>query len=114
MKYYSQDKTPDLFELQNSLNGLNPSNRWVMLGENLPWDRIEIEYNKCLQNQQSGAGNKPARRMVGALIIKHLQRLSDEETIQAIIENPYMQKMLGLPKFTRHSHLLSGTVMHST
>jgi len=100
MKYYSQDKTPDLFELQNSLNGLNPSNRWVMLGENLPWDRIEIEYNKCLQNQQSGAGNKPARRMVGALIIKHLQRLSDEETIQAIIENPYMQKMLGLPKFT--------------
>ena len=28
--------------------------------------------------------------------------LSDEKTIQAIQENPYMQYLLGLPKFTEN------------
>ena len=38
--------------------------------------------------------------VVGALIVKHVEGLSDEKTIQAILENPYMQYLLGLPKFT--------------
>ena len=38
--------------------------------------------------------------VVGALIVKHVKNLSDEKTIQAIQENPYMQYLLGLSKFT--------------
>ena len=38
MKYYSQYRTHDLFELQQSLSGLSKSNRWVKLADNLPWD----------------------------------------------------------------------------
>ena len=38
--------------------------------------------------------------VVGALIVKHVEKLSDEKTIQAIQENPYMQYLLGLEKFT--------------
>ena len=100
MKYYSQYHSHDLFELQESLSGLSKSNRWVKLGDNLPWDRIEKEYNKRLKNRHNGAGNKPARMIVGALIVKHVENLSDEKTIQAIQENPYMQYLLGLPRFT--------------
>jgi hypothetical protein len=38
--------------------------------------------------------------VVGALIVKHIENLSDDKTIQAIQENPYMQYLLGLPAFT--------------
>ena len=100
MKYYSQYRSHDLFELQDSLSGLSKSNRWVKLADHLPWDRIEREYNKRLRNSHNGAGNKPARMVVGALIVKHVEKLSDEKTIQAIQENPYMQYLLGLEKCT--------------
>lgn len=100
MKYYSQYLSHDLFELQDSLSGLSKSNRWVKLADNLPWDKIEKEYNKRLRNRHNGAGNKPARMIVGAFIVKHVENLSDEKTIQSIQENPYMQYLLGLPKFT--------------
>jgi hypothetical protein len=44
--------------------------------------------------------DKPARMIIGAVLIKHKMNLSDEETIQAIRENPYMQYMLGLKEFS--------------
>ena len=100
MKYYSQYHSYDLFDLKGSLSGLSKFNRWVKLADSLPWDKIENEYNKRLKNRKSGAGNKPARMIVGALIVKHVESLSDEKTIQAIRENPYMQYPLGLPRFT--------------
>jgi len=100
MKYYSQYRSHDLFELQQSLSGLSKENRWVKLADNLPWDKIEKEYNKRLKNAHNGAGNKPARMVVGAMIVKHVEGLSDEKTIQAIQENPYMQYLLGLNAFT--------------
>ncbi len=100
MKYYSQYRSHDLFELQESLSGLSKSNRWVKLADRLPWDKIEKEYNKRLRNGHSGAGNKPARMVVGALIVKHMENLSDAKTIQVIRENPYMQYLLGLHRFT--------------
>ena len=84
MKYYSQCRSHDLFELQKSLSGLSKSNHWVKLADHLPRDRIEMEYNKRLRNNHNGAGNKPARMVVGALIVKHVEKLSDEKTIQAI------------------------------
>ena len=102
MKYHSQYHNHELFELQESLLGLSKSNRWVKLADNLPWDKIEQEYNKRLKNRHNGAGNKPARMVVGALIVKYVEGLSDEKTIQAIQENPYMQYLLGLPKFTEN------------
>lgn len=52
------------------------------------WDKIEKIYNAKLNNRHGGAGNKPARIIIGALLINHKMGLSDEETIQAICENP--------------------------
>ena len=79
MIYYPQYRIHDLFELQESLSGLSKSNRWVKLADRLPWAKIEKEYNKRLRNSHCGAGNKPVRMVVGALIVKHVENLSDED-----------------------------------
>ena len=100
MKYYSQYLSYDLFELQHSLSGLSKTNCWVKLADRLPWNKIEKEYNKHLSDEHGGAGNKPARMVVGAMIVRHVENLSDEKTILAIQENPYMQYFCGLSAFT--------------
>lgn len=100
MKYSSQSQQLTLDGFGSSLDDLPKDNRWVKIGDKMPWAEIERLYNSRLNNIHCGAGNKPARVIIGALIVKHKMNLSDEETIQAIQENPYMQYMLGLPAFT--------------
>ncbi len=100
MKYISQGTQLSIDLFRSSLDGLSKSNRWVELGDTLPWDDIERLYNRRLNNGKRGAGNKPARMIIGALLIKHKMNLSDEETILAIQENPYMQYFVGLSEFT--------------
>lgn len=100
MKYYSQGKQLSLDLCRSSLDGLGKSNRWVRLGDLMPWAELEKAYNSKLGNKSKGAGNKPARMVIGALIVKHKLNLSDEETIEMIRENPYMQYMCGLSEFT--------------
>lgn len=100
MKYSSQYKPLTLDLFKSSFDGLNKDNRWVRLGDRLPWAEIEKAYNSRLDNRQRGAGNKPARMVIGALIVKHKLNLSDEETVEMIQENPYMQYLCGLSEFT--------------
>lgn len=100
MKYSSQGTQLSIDGFRSSLDKLPKSNRWVKLGDSIPWGEIETLYNKKLKNHRTGAGNKPARVIIGALIIKHKMNLSDEETILTIQENPYMQYMLGLSEFS--------------
>lgn len=102
MKYTSQNKnkqlTLDLF--RSSFDDLDKHNRWVVLGDTLPWAELEKIYNSRLHNNLKGAGNKPARMVIGAMIVKHKLSLSEEETIQIIRENPYMQNLCGLTELT--------------
>jgi hypothetical protein len=101
MKYYTpQHKQLTLDLVRSSLDNLDKSNRWVQMGDLLPWADIEKEYNSRLDNKEKGAGNKPARMVVGAMLVKHKLGLSDQETIDIIRENPYMQYLCGLSEFT--------------
>ena len=101
MKFYAPKyKQLDLGLLRSSLDELDKKNRWVALGDLLPWTELEREYNSRLDNQKQGAGNKPARMILGAMIIKHKLNLSDAETIEIIRESPYMQYFCGLHGFT--------------
>ena len=101
MKFYAPKyKQLDLGLLRSSLDELDKTNRWVALGDLLPWTELEKEYNSRLDNQKKGAGNKPARMILGAMIIKHKLNLSDAETIEIIRESPYMQYFCGLHGFT--------------
>ncbi len=99
MKYYSHTEL-SIEEFRSSLKNLSKNNRWVKLGDTLPWDKIEKVYNSKLNNKKAGAPNKPARMVIGALIVKHKYNFSDVETIEEIRENAYLQYMLGLPAMT--------------
>ena len=77
---------------------LNPENRWVKLTQLLPWDEMAGIYYKAM-SVDKGAPSIDARIVIGAMIIKHKQKLDDRDTITAIQENPYMQYFLGLSNF---------------
>ena len=100
MKYTSHLKQLSVDMFRSSFDELDKNNRWVKLGDLLPWTELEKVYNSRLDNEIKGAGNKPARMIIGACIIKHKFSLSDEDTISMIQENPYMQYLYGLSEFT--------------
>jgi len=81
---------------------LDRNNRWVKLAEVMPWDELSAVYNKAL-SVTDGRPALSARVVVGALIIKHMLDLTDEETIAQIRENPYLQYFLGYPCY-RYDH----------
>jgi transposase, IS5 family len=77
---------------------LSGENRWVKLAEWIPWEDFESEYAAQL-SQGMGAPAKSFRMALGALIIKEHLGISDEETVEQIRENPYLQYSLGLSEY---------------
>jgi len=77
---------------------LDNNNRWVKLSECIPWDALAESYYHGLEANR-GRPLKEARLVIGAVIIKHKQCLSDEETVQQLRENPYLQYFVGLPGY---------------
>lgn len=100
MKFKPSYKQLTIDGFRSSLEGLDKTNRWVWLGDHLPWAEYEKLYGQTLNNQTAGASGKPARMVIGAMIVKHITRLSDQDTIEMIQENPYMQYLCGLGEFT--------------
>ena len=79
---------------------LRSDNRWVKLAKFIPWDEFEHSYAKTLGNSQLGPPAKSVRIALGALIIKERLGTSDEETVEQIRENPYLQYLLGFKEYT--------------
>jgi len=98
LRYHSQYQT-QINEFSNLYNlQLNPQNRWIQLGHLLPWDQMVGRYKQSFSSGKGAPAVNP-RWMIGALIIKHKMNLTDEQTLLAISENPYMQFFLGLQTF---------------
>ena len=87
---------------------LSSDNRWVKLAKLIPWEMIETVYASTLAASGNGAPALSARIAFGALIIKERLGTSDEETVEQIRENPYLQYFLGLKEYT------DGTLFHPT
>lgn len=99
IRYKSQRQlTLEGFETPFEMN-LDPSNRWVKYANELPWDDLVKVYCRKMSSKM-GAGAKDPRVVIGALFIKHITKLSDEDTIETIKENIYMQYFLGLSGYT--------------
>ena len=77
---------------------LKKDNRWVKAAEIMPWSYIEEVYLRSM-NQEIGRAAFPARIAYGAIYVKQQEQLTDEETVTAIAENPYIQYFLGLKEF---------------
>ena len=78
--------------------GLSQENRWVKLAKLLPWDEMTSVYAKNMAQKMGRKAINP-RVAVGTLIIKHMLRTTDEETIELIKENPYLQYFLGFAMY---------------
>ena len=77
---------------------LRSDNRWVRLAKLIPWDEIEERYAE-LFSETRGAPAISAREAVASLIIKEKLGLTDEETVEQIRENAYLQYLLGWEAF---------------
>lgn len=77
---------------------LDKDNRWVKLGESIPWDALARIYYRSMSSDM-GAPAIDARIVIGAMIIKHKLKLDDRETMETIRENMYMQYFLGLKAY---------------
>jgi len=77
---------------------LSGENRWIKLADLIPWDELEDDYAAQFC-KGFGAPAKPFRMALGALIIKARLGLTDEELVEQIKENPYLQFFIGLEAF---------------
>ena len=77
---------------------LDKNNRWVKLGESIPWDALASIYYRSMSSDM-GAPAIDARIVIGAMIIKHKLKLDDRDTMETIRENMYMQYFLGLKAY---------------
>ena len=93
-------ETPENFMM---LSGLDPNNRWVKMSKLIPWDLVEEKYAKSFKETPFSRPAKPARMAIGTQIIKEKYVLSDEETVEMITENPYLQYFIGLEHFTNQA-----------
>lgn len=94
-------KAPSNFDL-NGQGQLSENNRWVIMAKIIPWSEFEVEYAKNF-TCSTGAPAKSFRMALGALIIKERLGTSDAETVEQIIENPYLQYFLGLSGYSNEA-----------
>jgi hypothetical protein len=78
---------------------LRSDNRWVKIAKFIPWEEFESLYSKSLCRTQMGSPALSVRIAIGALIIKERLGTSDEETVEQIRENPYLQYFLGFKEY---------------
>jgi len=77
---------------------LNENNRWLKIAELIPWDDLEDDYEKYF-SERIGRPAKDGRLVLGALMLRHIKDVSDEEIELQIQESPYLQAFCGLEDF---------------
>lgn len=101
---------PNLFET-DLLWQLDPADPLLQLAAVIPWCEFEeafsIHYKKGV-----GAPGKPIRLMVGLLIFKQLENLSDEALVVQWKRNPYYQAFCGVKEFCRKLPCHSTELVH--
>jgi IS5 family transposase len=98
--YRHNEKQLQFEKFKFSFRGkLRSDNRWVKLAKQIPWEEIENLYASSLCGTGKGAPALSVRIALGALIIKERLKMSDEETVEQIRENPYLQYFLGLKQY---------------
>jgi hypothetical protein len=90
---------------------LDTDNRWVIFSSLMPWEELEETYAPQF-NPTTGAPAKPVRLAFGALFIKQRLGLSDEETVEQIRENAYMQFFLGFAGYSSKAPFDPSMMVH--
>ncbi len=77
---------------------LDTNDSLIVLANNFPWSKVESELSKYYTG--IGRPPKPIRLMVGLLLLKQLENLSDENLILQWKRNPYFQYFCGFNEYT--------------
>jgi hypothetical protein len=110
--YERKDQTPEFSKFEISFGGeLHRDNRWVILGDIIPWDEVEKRYAK-LFSSENGRPALPVRVALGALVIKEKLKISDEETVDQIQENHYLQYFLGYEAYRDEKPFDASMMVH--
>ena len=91
---------------------LRSDNRWVRLSKIIPWEEIEEEYAKHFAESGMGAPAIAARVALGALIIQEKLGLTDEEVVEQIRENPYLQYFIGYEEYRDEEPFDASMMVH--
>jgi hypothetical protein len=75
-------------------------NRWVRLAQMIPWHEFEEQYCQNLSKNGQGPPALSVRMALAALIIKERLGVTDEECVEQIRENPYLQYFCGMNEFS--------------
>ena len=79
------------------LQQLNPYNKYCALRDQIPWAKLE-ETAKDFYSEQ-GRSVISFRLLLGLEIVKNLENLSDERTIDLYMQSPYVQYFCGEAEF---------------
>lgn len=88
-------------------NQLDPKDPLISLSHAIDWQSFDVIFSKHYCHNK-GAPSKPIRLMVGLLILKQLENLSDERVVLQFKRNPYYQYFCG------HSTYIADTPCHAT
>ncbi len=95
MMYQIPEKVPEFEKFDMVFGGkLNRQNRWVILADLIPWDKVEEKYAQLFVTN-NGRPALSVRVALGALIIKEKSKSPDEDLVEYIRESPYLQYFLG-------------------
>lgn len=94
----SQQHTQSSFFGTDLIDQLDPNDPLLLLAKVIPWDTFENAFCKAY-TQGVGRPSIPIRVMVGLLILKQLDNLSDERVVLAWKQNPYYQCFCGVKNF---------------
>lgn len=90
---------------------LDPENDWIKRAQLIPWHEIETSYAQQFPAQVGNVA-KPLRMVLGALIIQKKKQLSDQQLVQELTENPYLQFFIGLPAFQMKKPFTSSALVY--
>lgn len=79
------------------LDQLNPKHPLLQLASVIPWSELEESFLPLYSKK--GRPAKPVRLMVGLLLLKQIENLSDERVVEAWVQNPYYQSFCGMQCF---------------
>jgi len=111
-----QKTTPDQLEFIDFYlpfgGKMDGNNRWVKLAGIIPWETVEKHYQEQLADTGMGAPAKSSRIAFGALVIKEKLGCTDEETVEQIKENHYLQYFLGLHEYQEEALFDPSMMVH--
>ena len=111
--YKHNQKQLELIEFYLPFGGhLEPDNRWVKWAQMIPWDQFETLYVSNLSDSGQGPPAFSVRLALGSLIIKEKLGVSDEECVQQIRENPYLQYFCGMKGFKTEAPFDPSMLVH--